>query len=235
MPSETSPDSAPLLSIVLPAYNEEALLEESVEGLLDCLDGRFEVVISENGSTDGTLRITEDLASRYHEVKVCTLPQASYGRALQEGMAEARGEAVVVFNVDFWDLPFLRTAVPMLGWCDVIVGSKALATSNDRRPWSRRAITRIFNLGLSLLFGFRGTDTHGLKVFRRSALERALPRCRTDGEIFDTELILRCQKAGMTIQELPVQVSEMRPSRYGLVGRIPSTARDLVNLFLTLH
>lgn len=220
---------------MLPAYNEEELLRESVEGLLDCLDGRFEVVIAENGSTDGTLRVAQDLAARYEQVWTHSLPAASYGRALRLGLGVARGEAVAVFNVDFWDLHFLRSGVPMLQEHDVIVGSKGLPGSSDRRSRLRRGITRTFNLLLALAFGFRGSDTHGLKIFRRSALEQVLPRCRTDGEIFDTELVLRCQKAGLGIRELPVEVSEMRPSRYSLLGRIPSTVRDLGKLFIALH
>ena len=235
MPSEVSPESGPLLSIVLPAYNEEALLKESVEGLLSCLDGRFELLIAENGSTDRTRRVAVEIADAHDSVKVHSLPRRSYGQAMQWGLAEAQGEAVAVFNVDFWDLRFLRTGVPLLEEHDVIVGSKSLSDSVDTRSRLRRLITRSFNMVLAMAFGFRGTDTHGLKIFRREALQTVLPRCRTRGEIFDTELILRFQKAGFSIKELPVKVSEVRPSRYGLLVRIPSTARDLLRLFFALH
>ena len=235
MQSETSPDPEPLLSIVLPAYNEEDLLEESVEGLLDCLDGRFEVLIAENGSTDRTGEIARRMAEKHSMVVTSSLGRPSYGEAVRQGMRHARGQAVAIFNVDFWDLNFLRSGVPLLEECDVVVGSKALDRSLDRRPRHRRWITRAFNSLLSIVFGFRGTDTHGLKIFRAEALRQILPRCKTRGEIFDTELILRCYKAGLRVRELPVEVREMRPSRYSLLGRVPSTARDLVSLFIALH
>lgn len=238
------------LGIVIPAYNEEGLLRSSVEGLLEAVErrvhggeapwraleapGALEVLIVENGSTDATLAVARELASEHAAVRVLSLPFASYGRALRTGLDGSRGAVVCVFNVDFWDLDFLGEAMRLLGTYDGVVGSKVLG-GGDTRPPVRRALTRSFNLALTLLFGFRGTDTHGIKALRRTAIEKVLPRCRTEGEILDTELVLRCQRAGLRLTELPITVREVRPSRYGLVDRVPSTARDLVRLFVALH
>ena len=234
MPSGPLPD-APQLTIVLPAYNEEESIRESVEAILRGLDGPVEVLIVENGSTDRTREIAEAIAREHAAVRVLSLPAPSYGKALKTGLREAGGDAVAICNVDFYDLGFVRSAIGLLAGYDAVVGSKALDPGRDRRPAHRRLITRAFNLGLALLFGFRGTDTHGLKVFRRETIREVLPRCRTDGEIFDTEMILRCQKAGLRIREIPVEVIEKRPTRLGLLRRVPSTARDLVKLFVALH
>jgi glycosyltransferase involved in cell wall biosynthesis len=219
----------------MPAYNEESFIGTSLEGLLRSIPGKYEILVVENGSTDQTRSVVERMAEDHPRIRLISLPRPSYGQALRKGLAEARGEAVVVFNVDFWDLPFLHEALRSLRTNDVVVGSKSLATAEDHRPVIRKVITRAFNLALALLFGFRGTDTHGIKVFRRRAIEMALPRCRTRGEIFDTEMILRCQRMGLRMAEIPVAVREERPSRYGLLRRIPSTARDLLALFVALH
>lgn len=235
MPSEPIADPTLPLSVVIPAYNEEAFIRDTLQGLLQGLPGEFELLVVENGSTDETRDVVERMMEEDPRIRLIPLPRPSYGKALRKGLAEARGEAVVVFNVDFWDLPFLTDALQSLRTKDVIVGSKSLASANDDRPVIRKLITRAFNLTLSLLFGFRGTDTHGVKVFRRRTISLALPRCRTEGEIFDTEMILRCQRMGFRMAELPVAVREERPSRYGLLRRIPSTARDLVALFVALH
>ncbi len=78
-----------------------------------------------------------------------------------------------------------------------------------------------------VFLGFKGTDTHGVKLLRREKIIEIVQECQTDQEVFDTELILRAQKRGLKIKELPVIVREKRITRYSLIKRVPRTLKDL--------
>ena len=227
------------VTIILPAFNEEETIEKCIA---ECRKLRssdisdLEIIVCENGSSDRTLEKARECASAYPEVKVIHLRHANYGDALRMGLERASHEISVIFNVDFFDLEFVRDALDKLdAGADVVVGSKAFQPGLDQRPWVRRLITRSFNWVLRVGFGFQGTDTHGLKAVRTTRMLQVIQECRTSGEIFDTEMILRSERSGLRIFETAVSVSETRPSRYSLIGRIPRTLRDIVQLWWVLN
>ena len=225
-------------SVVVPIYNEAGIVEDCLSRMVAdfrTIGAPFEVVACENGSTDGTAHLVDEAQRRHPELRVDHLATADYGLALKHGMATAKREIVVIVNVDFWDLAFVRQAMARLDVFDLVIGSKVMDGATDRRPVMRRLITRSFNAFLRLAFGFRGTDTHGVKVYRRAALEGVVDRCVTDQWIFDTEFVLRAQRAGKRVLELPVSVSEIRaPGYYSLLKRTPRTLRNLLALRLSL-
>lgn len=219
-----------MISIITPAYNEEKLLIQFVESVVDQMkkiDKKFELLIIENGSTDNTLKITKEASLNKKELRVFHQPKPSYGQALKLGILKARGQYVFIFNIDFWDINFLKKSLNLLGDYDLIIGSKNLKGSCDQRSFSRRLITHSFNICLKLFFGFRGTDTHGLKGFKRELIQPIAKRCLTKNEIFDTEIVLRAQKSNLKIKEVPIKVKELRPSRQSVLKRIPNTIMDL--------
>ena len=224
----------------MPAHNEAALLEDSVHEVLDGLRARphpFELIVVENGSQDATPTVAERLAEASAEVVVRTLPRADYGLALRTGLFAATGDVVVNFDVDYTDLGFLDAVLVRFGEPDppaIIVGSKRAPGSQDRRSWVRRFVTWGFALALRVGFGLHRTDTHGMKALDR---ERVLPIARAtrcDGELFDTELILRAERAGLRVEELPVTVAERRPSRTSITRRALRTLVGLVRLRVAL-
>jgi len=134
-------------------------------------------------------------------------------------------------SAELWDAQFFQRAVELLAdGVDLVVGSKRLPESLDERPRIRRTITAWFNGLLRFAFGYSGTDTHGIKALRRSVLMPILDKCCTDGEIFDTEFVLRAQRAGLTRRELPVNIRDTRPPRLSLLRRVPGTLVDLIRL-----
>ena len=155
------------------------------------------------------------------------LGRASYGAALKRGILAAKFDRVAIVNVDFWDLKFLRRAHQLLGVCDIVNGSKALIASRDGRPFIRRQLTVWFNILLRIGFGFPGTDTHGIKFFRRRPFLPLAKNCLTQNELFDTELVLRGCKLGLILAELPITVREIRPTRYNPWRRIGNTLTDI--------
>ena len=238
VPASRSHAKALAATIVIPLHNEEGLLSTLVTRLVDEF-GRFriesEFLLCENGSRDRTQEIARALSLKHDNVRVVTLAKASYGAAVREGILRAAADHVIIFNADLWSCAFFSESFRMLkSGCDMVIGSKRLVPANDRRPAIRRFITFGFNVFLKAVFGLRASDTHGMKALRRSSLLPIIEKCRTQNEVFDTEVVLRAQRAGLRIEELPVVVHDLRPARLALLRRVPSTFRDLITIAHTL-
>ncbi len=228
-----------MISIVMPAHNEEGYLEPAVKTIVTGLRDRrlsFEVVVSENGSSDATASEADQLARTFPEVRILRSPVADYGRALKAGFLAARGDVVANFDVDLVDLPFLDQALELL--CAeqpaIVVGSKCSPGAQDQRALGRRVVTATFSAVLRYGFGLKVSDTHGMKVLLRAPLLPLVETCQFGGDIFDTELILRAERAGLTVHELPVSVADQRPPRTPIISRIPRSLAGLVRLRLAL-
>lgn len=225
-----------MLTVVMPAHNEEGYLRTAVQDVVDNVRGRdldFEVIVVENGSTDGSVAIATALAGDLPEVRAISLREADYGAALRTGFLEAHGDLVAIFDVDYYDFAFLDDALKILNQPDgpdVVVGSKRGAGSNDTRAWKRRTVTAVFSTILKVGFGLKVSDTHGIKVVRRAPLKDLAAACRYGADIYDTELILRAERAGLKVVAIPVTVEERRPSRSSIVKRIPRTVVALTRL-----
>lgn len=224
------------ISAVMPSHNEEALLGDSVQAVVAGLRGRgepFEVIIVENGSTDRTLELAHELAGAHDEVHVLSLEVADYGAALRAGLLDASGDVIVNFDVDYYDLDFLAISLGLVGSAPrpaIVVGSKRAPGADDRRAWPRRVVTWGFTSLLHLLFRLRVSDTHGLKAMQRARVTELARRCRFDADLFDTELVIRAERAGLGVAEVPVTVSERRPSRTPILRRVPRSFWGLVRL-----
>lgn len=224
----------------MPAHNEEAFLAPAVREVVEAMRGRgepFEVVIVENGSTDATPTIARQLEEELPEARALTLDGADYGGALRTGFLEANGDLVAIFDVDYYDFEFLASAVSVLNQPDgpdIVVGAKRGAGAVDTRAWARRTVTAVFSVVLRVGFGLQVADTHGIKVVRRAPLKDLAASCRYGTDIFDTELILRAERAGLRVTAIPVTVEERRPSRSSIARRIPRTLLALTRLRLAL-
>jgi glycosyltransferase involved in cell wall biosynthesis len=225
----------PRVSIVIPVYNEEGILHEAVEALcaeLEELGWTYEVLLAENGSSDHTVELGEQLAAELPGVSIFSVPEPNYGRALREGILRARGEFVICDEIDLCDVDFYRRAMALLehGHVQMVVGSKAMKGANDARPFVRRAATRVINGLLRVAVDFRGTDTHGLKAFHRETLVPIVHRCVIDKDLFASEFVVRAGRAGLHVVEIPVRVEEKRRPAINLARRVPNVLKNLVRL-----
>jgi len=232
--------SAPELSVVIPVHNEEVILEASVADLcagLDAMGVDYEVILAENGSRDRTAAIAAALAAARPRVRTFSTAAPNYGVALRRGLLGARGALAICEEIDLCDLDFHGRALAILraGEADLVVGSKAMRGAHDRRPLHRRLATRAYNALLRLTLGFRGTDTHGLKALRRAALLPVIERCITDADVFASELVIRAQRQGVRVREIPVELREKRAPSVHLLRRVPKVLRLLVRLWASIH
>lgn len=224
----------------MPAFNEADFLRPAVAEVVAGLRARgrdAEVIVVENGSSDTTAVLARQLQVEMPEVRVLSLPKPDYGAALRAGLLAARGDVVVNFDVDYFDLDFLERAVGLIdadGGPVILVASKRGAGAQDQRAAGRRLVTSVFGAVLRFGFGLKVSDTHGMKAMKRAPLLGVVDACRFGTDLFDTELLLRAERAGLAVAEVPVVVRESRPSRSSILRRAVRTIAGLVRLRVAL-
>jgi len=228
-----------MISIVIPVYNEANIVREAAAELcrkLDALRWEYELILSEHGSRDGTLQILEALPAQLPRTRWLHEDDANYGRALKIGILQARGEVVICDEIDLCDVEFYQRALPILEQgADMVVGSKAMKGANDGRPLVRRLATRTITLLLRVVTGFRGTDTHGLKAFKRERLADVARACVVDRDLFASEFVIRAQRMGRDVREIPIALHEKRPPSTHLLRRVPRVLKGLFKLGWTIR
>jgi glycosyltransferase involved in cell wall biosynthesis len=232
--------SEPHVSIVIPIYNEEGILHSAIVDLrerLAPLGWRYEIVLAENGSRDGTVAVARELSRKYPEVRLISSAEPNYGRALRAGILDARGDFVLCDEIDLCDVDFHRQAVELLesGVVDMVIGSKLIQGASDERPLFRHAASIVYTGLLRALLDFRGSDTHGLKAFRRERLLPIAEQCLTDKDVFASELVIRAYRAGLPIHEIPIRVMEKRPPSINLFKRVPNVVKNLGKLSFAIR
>ncbi|NMC72340.1 MAG: glycosyltransferase family 2 protein [Myxococcales bacterium] len=230
----------PRVSVVIPVYNEEPILRSAIVDLVARLDEMkipYEILIAENGSTDGTVAIAAELAKRFPQVLYSSLGEPNYGKALRQGILRARGEFVICEEIDLCDSEFHKRALEILetGGADLVVGSKLLEGAEDRRPMLRHMGSIVINSMLKVSLGFKGTDTHGLKAFRRLALLDVVHQCLADKDLFASELVIRADRSGIRKVEIPIRVVEKRAPSINLFRRVPNVMLNLAKLFVAIR
>jgi glycosyltransferase involved in cell wall biosynthesis len=240
MSDDGKPRAHPRLSVVIPIYNEEAILQAAVVDLREQLlefGWPFEIILAENGSRDGTVSLARSLCEKFPEVQFFSTGEPNYGKALREGILRARGEFVVCDEIDLCLMDFYRRALEIMerDESDLVIGSKTLAGASDERGAYRHAATMFFNGLLRVTLGFKGSDTHGIKAFRRVALLDVVRACLVDKDVFASELVIRAERSGVRIKEIPVRILEKRPPSINLLKRVPNVIKNVVKLFVAIR
>ena len=224
----------------IPVYNEEAILRAAVVDLVDRLSAfpwSYELVLAENGSTDRTVEVAAELGARFDQLVCRRTEEPNYGKALREGILHARGDIVLCDEIDLCDTDFYERALAALQdpSVDFVVGSKVMEGALDERPLFRRLGTIVINRVLRATLGLKGSDTHGLKAFRTEPVQPIARACLVDRDLFASELVIRAERAGLGMREIPVRVLEKRPPTIGLVRRLPNVLKSLVELVIAIR
>ena len=166
------------------------------------------------------------------ELRLIRAGEPNYGLAMRQGILQSRGEIVICDEIDLCDVDFYVRAIEEIqerGF-DLVVGSKALDRSRDKRPAYRKLATFTLNGLLRVLLGFHGTDTHGLKAFRKKRLLEVVDRCVVDKDLFASEFVIRAERMKFRTIEIPVTVVEKRPPSINLARRVPNVLKNLGRL-----
>lgn len=225
--------------VVIPVYNEERVLERSVETLRSFLREsfpyRWRIVIADNASTDGTLRIAEELARRSpDEVRVLHLDEKGRGRALKRAWLDSKADAMGYMDVDLsTDIAKtvdLARAVLDEGY-DLAYGSRLARGAETTRSLKREIVSRGNMAVIKALFFVRFSDAQcGFKAITREAARALLPLVRDTYWFFDTELLIKAEKAGYRLKEIPVRWQEDPDTRVQLAQDIAKQLRGLLRV-----
>ena len=213
------------VDVVVPVYNEQAVLEDSIRRLHGFLTESFpftwRIVIADNASTDGTPFIAAALADELPGVAHLRLDRKGRGLALREAWSRSDARVVSYMDVDLsTDLRGLLPLVaPLLsGHSDVAIGSRLARGAEVVRGPKRELISRTYNTILHATLRVRFTDAQcGFKAVTRGAAAQLLPQIRDDGWFFDTELLVLAGRAGLRIHEVPVDWVDDPDSRVDIV------------------
>ena len=224
------------LTIVLPAYNEEARLGPALDELFGYLHRRGDharegrpgaeelppdvrVLVVDDGSTDGTgalVRARPEAAAG--ELDLLTVPHGGKGAAVRAGMLAARGDLVIFTDADMATPPDeLAPMVRALETADAVYGSRIQPDGTDMRqsqPFWRRALGKTFHLLTSTWVVGPVQDTQcGFKGFRRDVARDVFARQKVTSIVFDVEVIFLVRRRGYTFHVLPIQWADRRGSR----------------------
>lgn len=147
---------------------------------------------------------------------------------MREGFLAAEGEWVANFDIDYFSGEFLSKALDLAESTDIVLASKRVDGSHDRRSMLRRFATWVFNQILRYVLGSGVSDTHGMKLVRSAVVRDIAPDVISTVDLFDTELVVRAERAGYRIAELPVEVVELRETRSSLFKRVPRTIKGVL-------
>ena len=233
---EAEPSPPPCVDIVIPVFNEAAVLEASVSRLHDYLCARFpftwRLTVVDNASTDGTWFRASRLARDSDRVRAVHLDRKGRGLALRQAWSTSDAAVVAYMDVDLsTDLDALLPLIAPLvsGHSDVAIGSRLSAGASVARRPKREIISRAYNTILHTVFATGVHDAQcGFKAVRTEVARRLLPAIVDDGWFFDTELLLLAEHNGLRIHEVPVdwvddadsRVRVVRTAAYDLAGTL---------------
>jgi dolichyl-phosphate beta-glucosyltransferase len=224
------------VTLVIPAYNEEARLPKTLMAVATFLDEwgiDYRVIVVDDGSQDKTARIAEQSGYRFSTL---TQPNSGKGAAVRRGFLAATGRIVAFTDADLpFDLASLRLAYEAIDSqrSDAVFGSRTLSQSANKakRQLIRIVASHVFQLFVQLVAAPTVRDTQcGLKVFSRLAAQEIFSRATIDGFAFDVEVIFLAQQLTLRIHELPVVLVNEHGSTISLSRSAVPMLFDLARL-----
>ena len=220
------------LTIILPCFNEAMRLPTALAtylGWFPASPDEVEVLVVDDGSTDGTLAVADAAASGDARVRVLrTQPNHGKGFAVRTGMLAAQGDRIVFTDADGSYTPAEVERVALaLGGADVAIGARGDLDAGTG-PVLRRLASRVFNRAMRLVLGLPYRDTQcGLKGLRREAARELFTRARIDGFAFDAEALFLAGRLGLEVAEVPVRAEERDGSKVRLAVDALRMLRDM--------
>lgn len=201
-----------MLSVILPVYNEEARLAASVDAIQGYMARRgrpFEIVIAEDGSSDGSYKVAKALSEKRPGIIILhSDSRLGRGESLNRAIRICRGEYVIYMDADLaTDLGHIEEVAERLGaGASVVTGSRLMPGSSTDRALSRDVASRAYNGLARLLFGSAVHDHQcGFKGFNKKDVLGLTGLVEDKHWFWDTELLIQAQRRGFRVDEIPVQ------------------------------
>jgi len=239
---EQRAERVPEVTVVLPAHNEVRNLKRAVEKTADFLRGidqDFEIIIAEDGSTDGTTELTENIAGSNPRVRcICHGRRLGRGRALTDAFKQSMGSVLVYMDVDLsTDVRFLEPLIQAITERnDIATGSRALPQSTVSRSMKRRVVSLVYNSLVRSLLGSNISDHQcGFKAFSRESLFKILKRVYAEHWFWDTEVLVLATRMGLSVKEVPVVWRESEKTKVNLLRDFIEMGFQILKLWWRLN
>lgn len=229
--------SNPFVSVVIPTYNEESRIVDTLNAVVNHLDKKvyaWEIVVADDGSKDNTVWLVEEEARNHSDlhIRLLSLRHKGKGSAVKQGMLYAKGDYRFLADADL-SMPILQMdkfLPPELPGCDISIGSRE--SPNSRRvdePFLRHLMGRGFNLVVQIiaLKGFKDTQC-GFKCFKAEAADKIFPLQRSEGFGFDVEVLFLATRMGMNVEEVGVDWYYQEGSKVNPIRDSIFMVRDLL-------
>ena len=228
------------LSLIIPAYNEAERLVSTLSSAIALLDSRswsYEIIVVDDGSTDGMGALVDDFARRFPQVRpLHNESNRGKGFSIRVGVSQGSGEVVGFIDADDkTDLAALDGAMAHLRQgCDGIIGDRTLASSDIAIPrrryrqWGSNLFRWLMRRSVGL-GAFPDTQC-GFKFFRAEVARDLFQRQQIDGYMFDVEILLLAARSGYEIKRLPVHWRDDPDSRFNPVSGGLRNARELMRI-----
>ena len=231
-------NGAPVLDVVVPVYDEQVVLADSIHRLYrylrDDLPFTFRITIADNASTDDTWSIATGLAAELPHVRCVRLEQKGRGRALHAVWSSSDAPVLAYMDVDLsTDLAAVAPLVAALvsGHSDLAIGTRLSRGSRVVRGAKREIISRCYNFILRSTLSAKFSDAQcGFKAIRADVAAELLPHVEDTGWFFDTELLVLAERSGLRIHEVPVDWIDDPDSRVDIVATAVADLRGIVRL-----
>ena len=199
------------VAVVIPVYNEEKALPDSIARLRDFLsknlNHKWHIVIADNASTDKTFEIAQSLAKQYPDVIPFHIDEKGRGRALRKVWLESKADIVSYMDVDLSTGldAFPKLVQAIIDGSDIAIGSRLKRGAKTTRGLKREFTSRCYNLIIKVMFFTTLSDAQcGFKALSRDCAQKIIPLIQNNEWFFDTELLLLSIKNGYKIKEIPV-------------------------------
>lgn len=224
------------ISLVIPAYNESGIIMDTIQTVsarLAELTAEYEVLVVDDGSTDGMAELVRGCGDPRVRLEGYASNRGK-GCAVRTGMLAAQGDLILctdadlAYGVDVFAglLERLRT-----GEADLVIGSRRMGGEGYKNyPPLRILMSKCFGLLSHMISGLPYDTQCGIKAYRRQAARAIFSRCTTDGFSFDFEVLMRADRLGLKVEQIPVSVINFRESKVNVIRDSARMFRDVFRI-----
>ncbi len=207
-----------MISIVFPAYNEAERIEKAIketEKFLKKINYDYEIIVAEDGSTDGTDKIVQRLVNGkirlfHSDVRL------GRGKALMNAFEKAKGEIVISMDVDLaTNIKHLKDLIEAIeNGYDIAIGSRLIEGSKAKRSFERLLYSKVYNFLVRALLKSKIKDHQcGFKAFKKDIVVKLGKEAKDNHWFWDTEILVLAQRKGYKIKEIPVEWTEGKDTK----------------------
>ena len=233
----------PYLSVVIPAYNEEKRIKDTLTETCATFDSfpiSYEIIVVNDGSTDGTFEEASTIAEKRNNVKVVHYTQnGGKGNAVRYGCKFVTGNFVTFLDADLELHPKQLKAFfeSMKKYnVDIVVGSKRHTLSKVNYPYHRKILSWFYHLLIKMIFNLPVNDTQvGLKLFKREVIDTVIPKMLVKRYAYDVELLVIAKRMGFKMVEAPIELNFKRKIGRVRLTDIRKIANDTAAIFYRMY